>query len=69
MPKSKSLLSRVWDSAKSGAKKLFGLTPIASNKINPEPNVSMVDTNSHQEILEFLCNRFVSKERRDEGGF
>lgn len=64
MPKSKSLLSRVWDSAKSGAKKLFGLTPIASNKINPEPKV-----NSHEEILEFLCNRFVSKERRDEGVF
>jgi len=71
--KSRSLIPRLWGSAKSGARKLFGLSTSASNKVAPEglPDAEAKSgtNNSHEDILEFLCNKFVSKDRKDEGDF
>lgn len=73
MPKKESLLSRIWGSAKSNARKFFGLPTFASNKVAPEgPPATKAESgknNSHEEILEFLCKKFESQDRKDVGVF
>lgn len=73
MPKKEPLLSRIWGSAKSNARKIFGFPTFASNKVAPEaPPATKAESgknNSHEEILEFLCKKFVSQDRKDEGVF